>query len=172
MDVTDDDSRPHKRAKIEQDEVPLQNNNHNNSTTNAHDNMKEIEVGINTWIDNSRPIFHGLLKKRYTDFLVNEILLDGTVAHLRNVSARQSSDAKIAAATTTPTPPDHQDGNDQTASDGNKNLEQISISNPETPVLQNEDQAKTGGAEVTSPLNHISIFLADIPRFLTKTELS
>lgn len=171
MDVIDEDSRPHKRAKIEQDEIPLQNNNHI-STTNAHDNMKEIEVGINTWIDNSRPIFHGVLKKRYTDFLVNEILLDGTVAHLHDVSARQISDAKIAATTTTPTPLDRQNGDDQTVSDSNKNLDQIPISNPETPGVQHEEQTKAGGAEVSSPLNRLSMFLADVVRFPTKTELS
>ena len=51
------------------------------------DIAKEAEVGITAFVDNSRPTFYGLLKKRYTDFLVNEVLPDGTVAHLREVKA-------------------------------------------------------------------------------------
>ncbi|OAL17952.1 hypothetical protein AYO22_11108 [Fonsecaea multimorphosa] len=58
------------------------------------DSTKEREVGITAFVDESRSLFRGILKKRYTDFLVNEILpaapgrRGGTVLHLRSMSAK------------------------------------------------------------------------------------
>ncbi|XP_052283945.1 pseudouridylate synthase 7 homolog isoform X2 [Dreissena polymorpha] len=42
---------------------------------------KETDVGITEYIS-SLPGFNGVLKQRYSDFLVNEISLDGSVVHL------------------------------------------------------------------------------------------
>jgi len=47
---------------------------------------KELAVGITAFVSEDRPTFYGVLKKRYTDFLVNEILPDGRVLHLRETS--------------------------------------------------------------------------------------
>jgi hypothetical protein len=54
---------------------------------------KEAEVGITDFVSTSTPGFSGVLKKRYTDFLVNEILPNGKVVHLQsvgNAAVRQS----------------------------------------------------------------------------------
>ncbi|KAH9205778.1 pseudouridine synthase [Leptodontidium sp. 2 PMI_412] len=48
---------------------------------------KEIAVGITHFVNSENPGFQGVLKQRYTDFLVNEIMPDGTVAHLTNDKA-------------------------------------------------------------------------------------
>jgi tRNA pseudouridine13 synthase len=46
---------------------------------------KEEEVGITNYVSTEIPVFRGILKKRYTDFLVNEILPNGTVVHLQRL---------------------------------------------------------------------------------------
>ncbi|EAW07174.1 pseudouridine synthase PUS7 [Aspergillus clavatus NRRL 1] len=47
--------------------------------------LKEAEVGITEFVSAENEGFSGVLKKRYTDFLVNEILPSGEVLHLRNL---------------------------------------------------------------------------------------
>jgi tRNA pseudouridine13 synthase len=46
---------------------------------------KEVEVGISDYVSTETPGFAGVLKKRYTDFLVNEILPNGRVVHLQKL---------------------------------------------------------------------------------------
>jgi hypothetical protein len=48
---------------------------------------KEAEVGITDYVSAESPGFRGLLKKRYTDFLVNEILPNGQVVHLQRLGS-------------------------------------------------------------------------------------
>ncbi|KIX07767.1 uncharacterized protein Z518_02421 [Rhinocladiella mackenziei CBS 650.93] len=102
------DPRPPKRPKLEESQasgeisedgltVPLSQASPGypraaNSSSNK-DSSKEIEVGITTFVNGSRATFHGVLKKRYTDFLVNEILPDGTVLHLQKTSAKTAADS-------------------------------------------------------------------------------
>lgn len=158
MDDTVEDSRPLKRVKIEGNEAAPQNSR--NEAAISNDNLKELEVGINTWIDESRPVFHGLLKKRYTDFLVNEILLDGTVAHLRDLRPKQTNDAVSAASTATAGTPQHGNGNESkhAAPDGDEMMEPIANTarddpppdpNSGNPVAQSEGQPQTEGLEVS-----------------------
>ncbi|KAJ6156089.1 hypothetical protein N7497_004974 [Penicillium chrysogenum] len=45
--------------------------------------LKEVEVGITEFVSNDTEGFSGILKKRYTDFMVNEIMTTGEVVHLR-----------------------------------------------------------------------------------------
>ncbi|KAL4944445.1 hypothetical protein BDV06DRAFT_90660 [Aspergillus oleicola] len=45
---------------------------------------KELEVGITEFVSADSEGFAGILKKRYTDFLVNEILPNGKVLHLQS----------------------------------------------------------------------------------------
>ncbi|TVY32760.1 Multisubstrate pseudouridine synthase [Lachnellula subtilissima] len=90
---------PRKRQK-------LSPNPNTNSTTTTDDNKtnmdhrsskldvvgetsdgKEAEVGILHFVNASNPGFSGVLKQRYTDFLVHEIALDGTVIHLTDDQA-------------------------------------------------------------------------------------
>jgi tRNA pseudouridine13 synthase len=61
-------------------------------TSLSHDDRaahiaKEGEVGITDFVSTSTPGFSGVLKKRYTDFLVNEILPNGKVVHLQSVGS-------------------------------------------------------------------------------------
>jgi tRNA pseudouridine13 synthase len=46
--------------------------------------QKELDVGITSFVSPHAHAFSGILKKRYTDFLVNEILPNGEVLHLRS----------------------------------------------------------------------------------------
>jgi tRNA pseudouridine13 synthase len=46
------------------------------------DSQKEIRAGITAFVSPDLPGFSGVLKQRYTDFLVNEILPSGEVLHL------------------------------------------------------------------------------------------
>jgi len=46
---------------------------------------KEAEVGITDYVSREPSGFEGVLKKRYTDFLVNEILPNGKVVHLQKL---------------------------------------------------------------------------------------
>lgn len=46
---------------------------------------KEAQCGIIEYVSPNLPGFRGVLKKRYTDFLVNEILPNGKVIHLENL---------------------------------------------------------------------------------------
>ena len=61
------------------------------------DVAKEIEVGISLFVSSGSSQgarFAGVLKKRYTDFLVNEILLDQTVLHLQSLKPSRNVDSK------------------------------------------------------------------------------
>ena len=102
MDGGANDPRPSKRVKVDSSETngTVENastmapqGDHSGPQLNAQpslvldDTTKEREVGIVAFVDESRDIFRGVLKKRYTDFLVNEILPNGTVVHLRSIKA-------------------------------------------------------------------------------------
>ncbi|KIW88501.1 uncharacterized protein Z519_11070 [Cladophialophora bantiana CBS 173.52] len=90
------DTRPQKRVKLDTDQVDLitlSPDQASGSSTIAKnltmdDGAKECEVGITAFVDGDRSLFRGILKKRYTDFMVNEILPCGTVLHLRSMSAK------------------------------------------------------------------------------------
>lgn len=58
---------------------------------------REIEVGITTFVGGARGKFHGILKKRYTDFMVNEILPNGRVLHLQSLSAKAAGTSGMAS---------------------------------------------------------------------------
>lgn len=104
MDDITVDSRPQKRVKL--DSAPVDGSADGNlSSTDLplgesasfaaianeftiDDHAKELEVGITIFVDECRSVVKGIFKKRYTDFLVNEILPDGTVVHLRRMAAK------------------------------------------------------------------------------------
>jgi hypothetical protein len=52
---------------------------------------KESKVGITSFVSGSRPALRGLVKKRYVDFLVNEVLPGGRVLRLRKTTAERES---------------------------------------------------------------------------------
>ncbi|KAH8699160.1 putative pseudouridine synthase TruD/Pus7 [Talaromyces proteolyticus] len=90
---------PRKRLKI--DDTPAQGNDLVTALPSDRPNhSREAEVGITEFVSTDIPGFEGILKKRYTDFLVNEILPSGEVLHLRstsvpaNISSRPEKNAE------------------------------------------------------------------------------
>ena len=69
-------------------------------TGGAHTRASATEesVGIEVFRSPSSPGFRGVIKARFTDFQVNELLPDGTVLHLRDVAARAPRPRRPAAA--------------------------------------------------------------------------
>lgn len=53
---------------------------------------REIRAGITEYVSPDNLGFTGVLKQRYTDFLVNEIGLDGEVLHLRSTGVEKKKD--------------------------------------------------------------------------------
>ncbi|KEF57014.1 uncharacterized protein A1O9_07204 [Exophiala aquamarina CBS 119918] len=157
MDVHMEDPRPLKRVKVEESEAtPLDNHK---SDSNSSDRMKELEVGIHTWVEESRSVLYGLLKKRYTDFLVNEILLDGTVAHLRDLRPKQNRDEGIVQSRTLVGAPEGGgDESNHKASSSDKAMEPSTgvptgeappTSSSRNPITQSEGQPPSKVTEVS-----------------------
>jgi tRNA pseudouridine13 synthase len=73
-----DEENPRKRIRLEQTNVP--------STQLDKDTEKEIRSGITAFVSQETPGFSGVLKQRFTDFLVNEILPSGEVLHLKGIA--------------------------------------------------------------------------------------
>ncbi|KAL8999873.1 MAG: hypothetical protein Q9169_001414 [Polycauliona sp. 2 TL-2023] len=67
---------------------------------------KEIQRGIIQYVSPNLPGFTGILKKRYTDFLVNEILPNGQVIHLDDLKKPSKQEQLSTAA---PKPSQKQD---------------------------------------------------------------
>ncbi|KAL1598704.1 multisubstrate pseudouridine synthase 7 [Paraconiothyrium brasiliense] len=61
---------------------------------NSHNNdlERELRAGITEYVCPHNLGFTGVLKQRYTDFLVNEIGLDGAVLHLRRAGVEKKKD--------------------------------------------------------------------------------
>ena len=79
-------SEEHPRKKIRLDD-----------TQNIHDDkelQKEIRCGITAFISPNTPGFSGVLKQRFTDFLVNEIVPSGQVLHLNAIATSSKQQTK------------------------------------------------------------------------------
>lgn len=62
------------------------------------DHDREVRAGITEYICPDNLGFTGILKQRYTDFLVNEIGLDGQVLHLKSTQVKKKKkDVKVEA---------------------------------------------------------------------------
>lgn len=61
------------------------------------EHAQEIRSGILHYVNKKNPGFQGILKQRYTDFLVNEISLGGEVVHLKDLKAPQIHQNRNAA---------------------------------------------------------------------------
>ncbi|KAK1910131.1 hypothetical protein P3342_006402 [Pyrenophora teres f. teres] len=75
--MSEDSSRPAKRAKID------------SSSPIDPDLEREMRAGITEYVCRHNLGFTGVLKQRYTDFLVNEIGLDGHVLHLTSTAVEE-----------------------------------------------------------------------------------
>jgi tRNA pseudouridine13 synthase len=71
--------------------------------TSVSQTAQEIAAGITEYVNPSLPAWTGILKQRYTDFLVNEVALQGNVLHLTSTkSAGKSREIKASEKTNAP----------------------------------------------------------------------
>ncbi|KAI9744129.1 MAG: hypothetical protein M1818_002281 [Claussenomyces sp. TS43310] len=65
-------------------------------STSSEEMEREAKAGILQFVNETNPGFSGILKQRYTDFLVNEITPEGHVLHLTNLNPPKPSHVKDA----------------------------------------------------------------------------
>jgi len=92
-DDRENDARPAKRARLDDSATHTPSAAPPQATPGSARNApsqietdyeKEVRAGITEYITPENLGFTGILKQRYTDFLVNEIGLDGKVLHLKS----------------------------------------------------------------------------------------
>jgi tRNA pseudouridine13 synthase len=93
-EVTED--KPRKRIRLDEPDGSTQSTE-NSAVTDLD---REMRLGITSYVNRSICGFSGVLKQRYTDFIVNEILPSGKVLHLDNI---EDSENLAAAKSVTPT---------------------------------------------------------------------
>ncbi|RUS20161.1 pseudouridine synthase [Endogone sp. FLAS-F59071] len=55
--------------------------------------LREADVGITEYLDTSIPGWSGVIKQRFTDFMVNEVDLNGDIVHLRDMALPRAASA-------------------------------------------------------------------------------
>lgn len=89
-DHADGSARPAKRARLEDNLTSAQFTPTATATSQQDSELeREIRAGITEYVCPDNLGFTGVLKQRYTDFLVNEIGLDGEVLRLRSVGVEK-----------------------------------------------------------------------------------
>jgi tRNA pseudouridine13 synthase len=92
-DHADESARPAKRARLDDNSAPSLSTQAPQALQAAPtapvsaidaDLERELRAGITEYVCPDNLGFTGVLKQRYTDFLVNEIGLDGQVLHLKS----------------------------------------------------------------------------------------
>lgn len=130
-------------ASISNDQVPAAESrsgsgNEKTESTNAAVIAKENVVGITSYVSSQQTTLTGIFKKRYTDFLVNEILPNGQVLHLRRTSIDKKP--KVADRSENAQPPEPKaPGN---AGDSQSKDNQNPPEQDEKPKVSDEDRAK------------------------------
>jgi len=81
------EENPRKKIRLDESARPTQRNENSAET----DIEKEMRLGIASYTNRAVSGFSGILKQRYTDFLVNEILLSGKVLHLENADGSEKT---------------------------------------------------------------------------------
>lgn len=103
----EDAARPAKRARLDDDSAPAFSPSTSTGTPAAAekpistataaidaDLEREVRAGITEYVCPDNLGFTGVLKQRYTDFLVNEIGLDGRVLHLTSTEVETKKNQK------------------------------------------------------------------------------
>ncbi|KAE8142517.1 pseudouridine synthase [Aspergillus pseudotamarii] len=93
--------------------------------------LKEAEVGITEFVSAENAGFSGILKKRYTDFLVNEIVPSGEVLHLSALAGPQSEQNNNDSADKTETTVENKQQGDAEAA-----VASDATPNAETPAVE------------------------------------
>jgi tRNA pseudouridine13 synthase len=105
---SEDAARPAKRARLDDDSAPAFSPSTSTGTLAAAeqpilaataaidaDLEREVRAGITEYVCPDNLGFTGVLKQRYTDFLVNEIGLDGRVLHLTNTEVETKNQKRV-----------------------------------------------------------------------------
>lgn len=109
IDITVD-GPPVKRRRLSNPEVQLAAPIATTSLSASVVTNKEVEVGIQTYVDAHAQPFLGILKTRYSDFIVKEILPNGEVVHLKSTKpprlkqSQETSDVQSQNAVVEPVP--------------------------------------------------------------------
>lgn len=85
--------------------------------TGTSESSKEFEVGVRAFVNPASHPLYGLLKTRYTDFLVNEITPSGDVLHLKSTRYRRPGVPAEAPSIVENTPGPAQTDNPASATD-------------------------------------------------------
>lgn len=158
MENSPTDPRPFKRAKLESDQMDDVQGNTSTMASGVSENdaqtasgkaslvsddaAKEVQVGITVFVDDSKCTFRGILKKRYTDFLVNEILPDGSVLHLQTTKANNgTASADLAGPSSAIRGGTEQAGTSLKGSGPKAETSDISPPKKEEPEVPTEDSA-------------------------------
>jgi tRNA pseudouridine13 synthase len=106
-DHLDDSARPAKRARLDDNSTSTLAAETSAPAPQAAaiapiaaidtDLEREVRAGITEYVCPDNLGFTGVLKQRYTDFLVNEIGLDGQVLHLKSTDVPQKESKKVQA---------------------------------------------------------------------------
>lgn len=99
MSINSDEGPPSKRRR-------LSNENLTSLTTQSDlmEAQRQIDVGIREFVNPSNAPFNATLKKRYTDFLVNEILPTHEVVHLHSLKLPEAKLSQHEAETSEQSP--------------------------------------------------------------------
>ncbi|OOF95229.1 hypothetical protein ASPCADRAFT_207705 [Aspergillus carbonarius ITEM 5010] len=100
---------------------------------------RELEVGITGFVSADNVGFSGILKKRYTDFLVNEIVPSGQVLHLQNIPAPEEQAKPAEKPTEKPAEPQQEKPQDTTEKDATPTAEktpEFQISEEDNALLE------------------------------------
>ncbi|KAI9730192.1 MAG: hypothetical protein M1834_005956 [Cirrosporium novae-zelandiae] len=124
-------------------QAPLEEANTQNIMDEQRD--KEAEAGITEYIKPDIPGFAGILKKRYADFLVNEISSSGEVLHLRDLKApkKAKSDDQTQSTSTSSAPLDVDDDKPVTPKSQEATSEQATNSTVETSAITAKEPSKS-----------------------------
>lgn len=161
---------PRKRLKLSLDtqEQQMSNDCSPAPTTNpsvshgeAAPATKEAEVGITDYVSVETPGFRGILKKRYTDFLVHEILPNGTVVHLQNLGSAVVSKPKGNPTTAVSSEQIGTGGASSGASESNTVISPLGarIETSKSEEMRTQQPKEQAGGESTSPVSSSACWL-------------
>ena len=147
------DERPSKRLKVEVSEQPTDSPISDLAEVPVRDGSsdqvteKENKVGITAFVTESVSVLRGLVKRRYADFLVNEILPGGEVLHLKSMRAEKGSNNGA----------EHSDGDGTKKSKGSEGADEEAKAKGSVPEPSSvvDDRTLDGSVETNGDLKKI-----------------
>jgi hypothetical protein len=103
--------------------------------------QKELDVGITGYVSPHGLAFSGILKKRYTDFLVNEILPSGEVLHLRSTRPPTTKPTHLSNECISPI---------QNGGGMNEHEQAVSLPQDESDQIASAESSRSAPSQVTT----------------------